>query len=144
VSVTLDSLFGERSWEDVRAKVHARLRDKWDRKSVQNEDIEDAVSDALGLLMSAWLSYPSTQRVIESGDTAKTFAYAVKWAEWKANRVVSGLVYDEDAHLGLSELTDDQYQALVGRLIAKHGARIDAEIEAEAKSKWRYRAHSVE
>jgi hypothetical protein len=107
MSVDIDRLFGDRTWDDVRGKVHARLRAKW--PSASRTDIEDAVSVGLCDLMGNWLDMPSTVKAIESGDTEKVFAFAVKFGEHRANDYLAARVYDDNAPLSLSTVEDNPY-----------------------------------
>lgn len=67
-------MFGNKSWDDVRADVTRRVRRKWCYS--QQADVDDAVSDAVLRLVEYWLDLDTTREAILS-EPHRAYGFAV-------------------------------------------------------------------
>lgn len=78
-----DNIFSPRSWDDVRRKVAIRLRLTW--KGATQDQIDDAVSEAMSHLVDYWLG---TRGAITE-DRQRNFDFAVRYAERYGNKLIA-------------------------------------------------------
>lgn len=74
----LTNIFGDKTWDDVRQYITAKVVRKW--PGMSREDVEDAVSDGVCDLVGYWVDLPSSV----SPDPDRNYRFAVRRGSWVA------------------------------------------------------------
>lgn len=135
----VEFIFGERTWDDLRGELLARVRSRYRRVPVATA--EDAVSVAVVDLLDYWVWLPTS--VVED-DPDLTFRGALRHANWKASRYILRELRRPDrttftdlrADLDNDE-ADDSFNEYLDTLMVDHTSEDPAEAAGESDLKRR-------
>lgn len=113
--------FGDRTWNDVRDRIHVKLSMRWPRWDYA--DLEDAVSSAMVDLCDYWVGLDSSI----SEDTSRNFNYAV-WRGTLYAAAIQGQRYRESTGLEpLEEMLTEENAGVLNRQTTTFGHEPSAE-----------------